>query len=1121
MRVSIRRCLNVVEFVSALVKRRHFYLSLASLVFVVISCFIFLSNAASAGEKPLYIFDFGSDGQVNHMCPNSDNKPGTKGSAVYNGSMGKAISVTRDSKYPQKADGSKIKYGWNIPYTLDDGSYFAVDGHATRCDLRNPAMLKKCMDAAIKKRNDSLLNMTNDEMHWRHTLVSDCIKPPMMSYDGYRAKDRKRKPVTLPFYISGLNSDDYDVVVATYRAKSGCLSDSKPLPAIHVYASSSTRAESGEKHIDGCTVGSAPDAFIKEGDIGSSSSTDCYIWNKYINSLLYFQKFAVSVPRLDGHIEMFLDGIYPIAAILIYKSGDYDESDLRNTLRSEHQACKWPEKKFSESPATMPSWMGDDAFAVFPWDTDKDIYPNTSPPTSKPDEVLDVSAAQGERKSVSFGLYPAKGMDISKLDVNVSGVKCINCEKPEAIPKDVFDVRIVRYGERRWPDMGASGGYMVKPYTLHSLSDAENIIDIETGVTRWIWITISVPQDQPAGSYQGDVNIAYGSESKDMQLHLDVYPFKLDVPRTFNFSLYGEPNPLLNWNEDSNKFIDAGTETSNALLKNTIKNVIAHGFYPRLAVFYGCRGNTWHKNDFFTEDETGEWSFNKEKIDEDVALMQANISYFKDKGYVDEFPSHFTISINAWIRSLPAGPHSHYGGGIDCTGSGKDRVCSVVPFDWSIFKKAVEYLDGKVRPILATYGMEPVYMVGEELEHGKGAGEIKGSGKIVDGDDLYIEHYRGIMGYRSIKDAAIELGHPLLTELWGSGDVTMAIACNVVRYDEPVIFKDSSGHWKKFRPNDAFTYNEGYERCGTYRGGPLLDYLFGGPTHFFRYYKRFVVGSNGKAQWQKQPHTYLWLLKERAHVKGVSFYANSGEHRYETGIMRAIVDRYFGGEPVGMRQGGYLIRNSCGTYYDDFCGAYSSWGFVQRDNTTKITDELMHERLAEGMNDYDYIYTLQQFIKEANKSEDESVRNTAVDADKFLNDLLDSAPTIFLGASYYPKPFNFPGGMPYSPLFYYATYPDKESKKDTGIGSQSANPPISIDKYWNGKALNDKMKSIADWIIKIKTEMGKKTPPPPPPPPPPGPGPNINGAPYSDKEYVHPYSLKGTGGCSLIMPNEQ
>lgn len=218
--------------------------------------------------------------------------------------------------------------------------------------------------------------------------------------------------------------------------------------------------------------------------------------------------------------------------------------------------------------------------------SNEQILPDSRPKAALNGQVLSLSACPGEFKPASFVLRPSQR--IENLSVEVSNLRNIS----EVIPASNVSVRVVKVwfqGAGAWdskfldrtkppalvPELLLKDDSLIQVdhskrrnfikltfsndtryvdisnpkvqkkriiYTNKEfpVKDTSNLLplDLEKDEARQFWISIRVPADCPAGTYEGSIDLKTTSGSLcDIPLAVRVLPFKLEAPRLI-YSLY-------------------------------------------------------------------------------------------------------------------------------------------------------------------------------------------------------------------------------------------------------------------------------------------------------------------------------------------------------------------------------------------------------------------------------------------------------------------------------------------------------------------------------------------------------------------------------------------------------
>ena len=161
----------------------------------------------------------------------------------------------------------------------------------------------------------------------------------------------------------------------------------------------------------------------------------------------------------------------------------------------------------------------------------ENIYPDSQPQASERFRQLEAFATPGEYEPFTFALHPLREME--DVSITVGGLRG---PRGAAIPAGRVDARQVRC----WPvrtDYGAVGTYKSVPEVLDPVAPT----DLDAGACHRFWITVHVPENTPAGLYQGEAVVrAGGARVAGVPLRLEVLPFRLlrDPAKSFGNYYY-------------------------------------------------------------------------------------------------------------------------------------------------------------------------------------------------------------------------------------------------------------------------------------------------------------------------------------------------------------------------------------------------------------------------------------------------------------------------------------------------------------------------------------------------------------------------------------------------------
>ncbi len=154
-------------------------------------------------------------------------------------------------------------------------------------------------------------------------------------------------------------------------------------------------------------------------------------------------------------------------------------------------------------------------------------------PTAGLSEPVKLSAAPAEFEPVTFGLYPLR--EIKKVRI---GIKDLVGENGTRIPAKYAHIRIARVltlPTRELIIQRKSEECRPLPFVLMPEAD----LALRAGETRWIWLTVAVPEGALPGEYRSQIEIVPdGGNGLSIPLRLMVYPFRLDTSPTQYLMLY-------------------------------------------------------------------------------------------------------------------------------------------------------------------------------------------------------------------------------------------------------------------------------------------------------------------------------------------------------------------------------------------------------------------------------------------------------------------------------------------------------------------------------------------------------------------------------------------------------
>ena len=155
------------------------------------------------------------------------------------------------------------------------------------------------------------------------------------------------------------------------------------------------------------------------------------------------------------------------------------------------------------------------------------VYPATIPSEAERRAELSAWATPGEYEPVSFAVAPLRML--GECRVGVSDLS----SGAAVIPAQAWDIRVAGVARQRQGRNDRK--YLRGPEILYPGEDVE----VGPGDTRWWWLTVHVPEDQPPGWYTGEVTFApEDAEPWSCPLRLRVLPFTIERPAGEMFGMY-------------------------------------------------------------------------------------------------------------------------------------------------------------------------------------------------------------------------------------------------------------------------------------------------------------------------------------------------------------------------------------------------------------------------------------------------------------------------------------------------------------------------------------------------------------------------------------------------------
>ncbi len=254
------------------------------------------------------------------------------------------------------------------------------------------------------------------------------------------------------------------------------------------------------------------------------------LWEKYIASYQTIHRFKVEVADGLLRIEPQSDQksarglcflvVYPEAAAEAGRKFIDTLGALRKAKFNAGMVVSVPKPTGEEpTPTAADKARG---FIPFAAHTDDDVAVTARPPKDAA-TAISIEAAQGERQAAQVGLYPvAELVNVTAEPTRLRG------PGGAEIPASAIQVRKVRNFLKR---AGHSTAGDLLPYILQDFG----MLHLRPGITRALWLTISVPESAAPGKYAGALQVGAAT----IPIELTVHPFALERVTDITMSVTG------------------------------------------------------------------------------------------------------------------------------------------------------------------------------------------------------------------------------------------------------------------------------------------------------------------------------------------------------------------------------------------------------------------------------------------------------------------------------------------------------------------------------------------------------------------------------------------------------
>ncbi|MFB3892942.1 MAG: glycoside hydrolase domain-containing protein [Phycisphaerae bacterium] len=261
------------------------------------------------------------------------------------------------------------------------------------------------------------------------------------------------------------------------------------------------------------------------------------LWNKFILPRNVPRRFEADVT--DGVLSVKIDSDMKYGKfmqyLVVYPDSRKEEGDKWIEALQKKRHDDFNKKMIVQLPpkTDLPAEMqGGGSLVAFVRGPESYVYVNQAPKADEIGKPMAFTAAKGERTGVQLGLYPLR--EFKGATVTVSDLAGPDGAK---IASSAMTVRNVRNFLKR---QGRTTVGKLLPFLLQDFKT----LDLKPGITRAVWLTLTVPADAAAGDYTGTVTVSAGDKKLDVPIKVTVLPFALDKITDVTMSATGARSPI-------------------------------------------------------------------------------------------------------------------------------------------------------------------------------------------------------------------------------------------------------------------------------------------------------------------------------------------------------------------------------------------------------------------------------------------------------------------------------------------------------------------------------------------------------------------------------------------------
>ncbi len=139
--------------------------------------------------------------------------------------------------------------------------------------------------------------------------------------------------------------------------------------------------------------------------------------------------------------------------------------------------------------------------------------------------------------------------------------------------------------------------------------------DLKANESKSLWITFYVPQDVPAGVYEGELTLSVGEETTAIPIKLEVFPFALPSERHLFMTNWWSPGNIANWHK-----LDRWTDPYWEILDHYFADMAEH----RQNVIFTPWSVSPNDLVLATLQSDGTWSFDLSRLEKLLDLAHKN-----------------------------------------------------------------------------------------------------------------------------------------------------------------------------------------------------------------------------------------------------------------------------------------------------------------------------------------------------------------------------------------------------------------------------------------------------------------------------------------------------------------